>query len=278
MIQLGEFNKLTVIENTSKGVYFAEAQGAKDKALLPANEVEEGLEIGSKHKVFIYNDAKGRKRATLKTPKITLEQLAPLKVVSINHIGAFLDWGLEKDLFMPFNEQNGRIHRGETHLVGMYVDKSGRLCGTMKVYERLSSQSPYAVNAVTCGTIYSIKDAFGAFVAVDNKYHGLIHLKEMYGECQIGKTVEVRVKKVREDGKLELSLRKTTHLQIEDDARKIMEALEKEEGFLALNDKSSPEAIKDKLQMSKAAFKRAAGRLLKEGAIEITEKGLQRNW
>lgn len=278
MIQLGAFNKLIVVESMPKGYYLAEHPEAKDKALLLAHEVEDVLELGSKVKVFIFNDPKGRKRATLKIPKITLEQLAPLKVVSINHIGAFLDWGLEKDLFMPFNEQIGRIHKGETHLVGMYIDKSGRLCATMKIYERLSCSSPYEVNSIASGTIYSIKEAYGAFVAVDNRYHGLIPIKEMYGDYQVGSAVEVRVKKVREDGKLELSLRKTTHLQMEDDARKIMDVLEELSGFLALNDKSSPEDIKARLQMSKAAFKRAVGRLLKEGAIEITDKGISRNW
>ena len=278
MIQLGEFNKLIVIESMEKGFYLAEHQDARDKALLSIHELEAAPKVGSKVEVFIYNDSKGRKRATFKTPKITLNQLAPLKVVSINHIGAFLDWGLEKDLFMPFTEQVGRIHKGETHLVGMYVDKSGRLCATMKVYERLSSDSPYEVNSVISGTIYNIKEAYGAFVAIDNKYHGLIPLKEMYGDYKIGSTVEVRVKKVREDGKLELSLRKATHLQMEDDARKIMDVLEELNGFLPLHDKSSPEDIKSRLQMSKASFKRAAGRLLKEGAIEITDKGISRNW
>lgn len=278
MIQFGKYHKLYVTEKTQKGAYLSEQLNGSRDAFMPEKEMKDAYEVGDVLEVFVYNDAKGRGVATLKRPKIVLGELAPLKVVSINHIGAFLEWGLDKDLFMPFSEQVGRIHKGETHLVAMYEDKSGRLCATMKVYDLLACDPPYKINDVVEGTIYSIKEAYGAFVAVENKYHGMIPLKELYGDHKIGSTVSVRIRKIREDGKLELSLRKTTHLQMEDDARKIMDALEENDGMLPLNDKSAPEAIKKELEMSKAAFKRAVGRLLKEGALEITEQGIKRNW
>lgn len=278
MIEIGRLQKLIMIKETEQGIYLNEALPEERDILLPKRQVPEGIQIGESIDVFVYRDSKDRKIATTNRPKIMLNELAPLKVVSVSHIGAFLDWGLEKDLFLPFKQQIGRIHRGETHLVGMYRDKSDRLCATMKVYELLRSDAPYKVNDIVEGTIYSIKEAYGVFVALDNKYHGLIPLKELYGDYKIGETQAFRVKKVREDGKIELSMRKAVHLQIEIDAQKIMELLEENNGELSLHDKSSPEEINHITGMSKAAFKRALGRLLKEGVIEISDKGIRRNW
>ena len=278
MIEVGKVQTLVVVKETEQGVYLNETEANEREILLPKSQVPELLQVGDTIEVFVYRDSRDRKIATVNRPKFVLGELAPLKVVSVNRIGAFLDWGLERDLFLPFKQQIGRIHRGETHLVGMYVDKSDRLCATMKVYDLLECNPNYKVNDIVEGTIYSFKEAFGAFVAVENKYHGLIPLKELYGDYKIGQTLSLRVRNVRVDGKLELSMRKTTHLQMEDDARKIMDALEENDGKLSLHDKSSPEDINRELGMSKAAFKRAAGRLMKEGAIEITNQGIVRNW
>lgn len=278
MIEIGKMQTLSVVKEAVQGVYLNEIEGHDKEILLPKAQVPEGTQIGDTLEVFVYRDSEDRKIATIRKPKLTIGELAPLKVVSVNQIGAFLDWGLEKDLFLPFKQQIGRIHKDEVYLVGMYKDKSDRLCATMKVYDLLRCNSPYKVNDEVTGTIYSFKEAFGAFVAVDNKYHGLIPIKELYGNHQVGETVSLRVCFVKPDGKLELSLRKSAHLQMEDDARAVMEALEAHDGQLQLHDKSSPEAIKEVLHMSKAAFKRAIGRLMKEGAIEIKEDGIKRNW
>lgn len=278
MIEIGMMQTLSVIREAVQGVYLNEVDGNDMDILLPKAQVPEGTQIGDTLEVFIYRDSEDRKIATIRKPKLMIGELAPLKVVSVNRIGAFLDWGLEKDLFLPFKQQIGRIHPGEVYLVGMYKDKSDRLCATMKVYDLLRCDSPYQVNDEVTGTIYSFKEAFGAFVAVDNKYHGLIPIKELYGNHQVGETVSLRVRFVKPDGKLELSLRKAAHLQMEEDARIIMDALEAHDGQLPLHDKSSPEAIKESLNMSKAAFKRAIGRLMKEGVIEIKETGIKRNW
>lgn len=277
MIEIGMIQKLSVIREVAQGVYLNEANG-HEQVLLPKAQIPEGTKVGDELEVFVYRDSEDRKIATVKMPKIKLGELAPLKVVSVNRIGAFLDWGLERDLFLPFKQQVGRIHKGEVHLVGMYKDKSDRLCATMKVYELLEVNAPYQVNDMVNGVIYAIKEAYGAFVAVDNKYHGMIPIKELYGVYKTGENLSLRVKNIRPDGKLELSLRKTTHLQMEDDAQKIMNELEKHQGKLSLHDKSTPEDIKEALHMSKAAFKRAIGRLMKEGAIDIKEDGIYRNW
>lgn len=278
MIEVGKVQTLVVVKETQQGIYLNETKPSEREILLPKSQVPEEIQVGDSLEVFVYRDSRDRKIATLNKPKMMLGEIAPLKVVSINRIGAFLDWGLERDLFLPFKQQVGRIHKGETHLVSMYVDKSDRLCATMKVYDLLKSNAPYEVNDIVNGTIYSFKEAYGAFVAVENRYHGMIPLKELYGDYKVGQTLELRVRNVRADGKLELSMRKTTHLQMEDDARKIMDALEKQDGKLSLHDKSSPEEINAQLSMSKAAFKRAAGRLMKEGAIEMTTQGIIRNW
>ena len=278
MIEIGRMHTLSVIREAAQGVYLNELEGCDQDILLPKAQVPKETKIGDVLEVFVYRDSEDRRIATIKKPKLMIGELAPLEVISVNRIGTFLDWGLEKDLFLPFKQQIGRIHKGEVYLVGMYKDKSDRLCATMKVYDLLRCDSPYKVNDEVMGTIYSIKEAFGAFVAVDNKYHGLIPIKELYGNYQIGEKVSLRVRFVRADGKLELSLRKPAHLQMEDDVRTIMEALETHHGQLPLHDKSSPQAIKEALNMSKAAFKRAIGRLMKEGVIEIKEDGIKRNW
>ena len=187
-----------------------------------------------------------------------------------------MDWGLDKDLLLPFKQQAYEVEKDGEYLVGLYLDKTDRLCATMNVLKFLSSQSPYKENEWVIGTIYKITRDFGAFVAVDNKYDGLIPKKEFFGDYKNGDTIEVRIKKVLEDGKLELSVRKEAYNQIDEDANIIYARLEANNGKLGLNDKSEPEDINEELKMSKAAFKRAVGRLLKEGKIKILEDGIER--
>lgn len=279
MIEIGKVQVLEVTRKVERGLYLnTKEDKSRYDVLLPKNQISEDIGVGDSIEVFVYRDSEDRPIASLKKPKVLLGELGVLKVVSITHIGAFLDWGLERDLFLPFKQQVGKIKRGQSYLVHVYKDKSDRLCATMKVYDLLKCDAPYQINEVVTGTVYSIKEAFGAFVAVENKYHGLIPVKEMYGQIYEGQTVSVRIRKIRADGKLELSLREPTHFQIEKDAQKIMETLEERNGILLVNDKSAPEQIKAELDMSKAAFKRAVGRLLKEGAISLEEKGVSRNW
>lgn len=276
MIELGKIQTLEVIRQTPIGVYLnSRNDKSKDDILLPKSQVPDELKIGDDIEVFVYNDSEDRIISTVRKPKITLDGLAVLKVLETTGIGAFLDWGLEKDLLLPFKEQETEVRKGEEYLVALYIDKSCRLCATMKIYDRLKSKSPYKNNDRVQGIIYSFNPQYGYFVAVDNMYHGLILLKEAYGSYSIGGKVNARIKKVREDGKLELSERESTVDAIEGDAQKIMDLLKNRNGKLDLNDDSSPEKINDELHMSKKAFKRAVGRLMKEGAVKLTDEGIE---
>lgn len=271
MIELGKKQTLEVVKKVEFGVYLAEEAGSTDKVLLPKKQVPEGTESGSKIEVFIYRDSKDRLIATTATPKVTLGELAVLTVKEVGKIGAFLDCGLEKDLFLPFKQQTRKVRTGEEVLVAMYIDKSSRLCATMNVYQYLKKDSPYAKEDTVKGVIYEISKNFGAFVAVDNQYSALIPAKEFHGEYEIGDVVEARVTAVKPDGKLDLSIRRKAHLQMDEDAEYVMQVIDEFEGVLPFNDKVSPEVIQREFKMSKNAFKRAVGKLYKEGKIEITE-------
>lgn len=276
MIELGMKQRLVSIKKVEFGIYLGENQKSEDKVLLPKMQVPEGMKVGDEIEVFIYKDSKDRIIATINEPQITLGELAVLEVVEVGKIGAFLDWGLEKDLLLPFKEQTKRVRQGEKHLVALYIDKSNRLCATMKVYDYLRNDSPYKKDDRVNGIVYEINEEFGTFVAVEEKYSGLVPKKEGNSGLEVGEAEEFRVTNVKEDGKLDLSVRKKAYLQMDDDARMIMEAIDEYAGVLPFNDKASPEIIQRELGLSKNAFKRAVGRLLKEGKIEITEKTIKK--
>lgn len=276
MIELGKIQKLIIKRTTSIGAYLNDKNGKKDDdILLPKKQISEDMNIGDEIEVFVYRDSEDRKIATTKKPKLTIGELAILQVVEISKIGTFLDWGLEKDLFLPFKEQTAPVHKGKTYLVGLYVDKSERLCATMDVYNLLRSDSPYKENDKVQGIIYKIKEEIGALVAIDNKYYGLIPQSELYGSYKSGDKIEGRVVKVREDGKLDISVRDKSYIQMDEDARIILGKLLLKGGELPFNDNSDPQLIKKEFNMSKRAFKRAIGKLLKEGKIKLTDKGIE---
>ena len=211
--------------------------------------------------VFVYKDSSDRLISTTARPKLQVGECAILEVKDVGKIGAFLDMGLEKDLLLPFKEQSHPVRRGEKCLVCLYVDKSSRLAATMKVYSH---------------TIYEINEQIGAFVAVDNRYYGLIPKIEMYGRFREGDQIKARVMRVREDGKLDLCVRERAYVQMGADAEQVLKVIDEFDGVLPFNDKARPETILREFNMSKNAFKRAVGRLLKEGKIEITEKTIRR--
>ena len=277
MIRLGEKQELVVVKTVDFGVYLAVSfEDAAEHILLPVKQVPEGTKQGDKLTVFVYRDSKDRMIATVKEPKLMMGGLAELTVSQIGKFGAFLDWGLEKDLFLPFREQRGRVTPGDKVLVPVYIDKSNRLCATMDGYEALRTDSPYRAEDRVRGRVYEISERFGAFVAVDNLYSGLISAKELYGKVEPGEDVEARVLKVREDGKLDLSIREKAYLQMDEDAEKILALLDSYEGSLPFSDKAAPEVIKYETGMSKNEFKRAVGRLLKQGKVQIGEKTIRR--
>lgn len=276
MINMGKVQTLKVANISKIGAYLDAGTGdSKDNVLLPNNQLYDNIEVGDEVEVFVYRDSEDRPIATRKMPLIQADELAVLEVKETTRIGAFLDMGLERDLLLPFKEQKYRVKKGEKYLVAAYIDKTGRLTATTFISRFLSSKSPYKYGDWVKGTIYSISDDIGILVAVDNKYKGLIPKDYCYSKMKIGEEVECRVARVREDGKLDLSMRDVAYKQIDADADMIMQKIKLYDGFLPLNDKSNPEEIRDRLKISKAAFKRALGKLLKEGKIEQTEKGIK---
>ena len=278
MIALGEIQTLKIVKQVEFGVYLAEEETSPktERVLLPAKQVPQGAGMGDEVEVFIYRDSKDRLIATVNRPLLTLGGIARLKVAQTGKIGAFLDWGLEKDLLLPFKEQTKKIKEGEECLVALYTDKSNRLCATMNVYPYLRQDSPYKKDDRVTGTVYEISDNFGAFVAADDIYSGLIPKKELYGHILAGDTITARVTEVKEDGKLDLSIREKAYIQIEKDAEKVMQIIESYDGALPFTDKASPETIKRETQMSKNEFKRAVGHLLKEKKISIGERAIRK--
>ena len=270
----GKKQTLVMIKRVEFGIYLAETmKDAENKVLLPKKQVPADMEVGDPIDVFLYKDSNDRPIATVKEPKLTLGQTARLRVVSVGKVGAFLDWGLEKDLFLPYREQTTQVKAGDEVIAALYLDKSERLCATMKVYPYLQKESPYQKDDVVTGMVYEISHNFGAFVAVDDKYSALIPKKELYGELHVLQQISARVTGVKEDGKLDLGIRQKAHLQMSEDADKVLSLLREKKGFLPLHDKSSPEQIRETIGMSKNEFKRAIGHLYKEHLIMLESDG-----
>lgn len=272
----GKKQTLVMIKRVEFGIYLAETmKDAENKVLLPKKQVLADMEVGDPIDVFLYKDSNDRPIATVKEPKLTLGQTARLRVVSVGKVGAFLDWGLEKDLFLPYREQTAQVKAGDEVIAALYLDKSERLCATMKVYPYLQKESPYQKDDVVTGMVYEISHNFGAFVAVDDKYSALIPKKELYGELHVLQQISARVTGVKEDGKLDLGIRQKAHLQMSEDADKVLSLLREKKGFLPLHDKSSPEQIRETIGMSKNEFKRAIGHLYKEHLIMLESEGIR---
>jgi len=269
MFKLGEKQKLTIVDKKEFGVYLADGNKSEDKVLLPIKQVPAGVSLKDAVEVFLYRDSQDRIIATTNTPKLKLHEIAKLDVKEVGKIGAFLDWGLEKDLFLPFKEQTAPVKKGDKVLVTLYIDKSSRLCASMKVYPYLKKAVGIKKDDQVKGTVYEISNNFGAFVAIDDMYTALIPKKELPGNIKVGDVVDARVTGVKDDGKVDLSVKEKAYIQMSIDADKIVKYLEAHNGKIPFTDKASPEAIKDNMGMSKNEFKRAVGNLLKVGKIEI---------
>lgn len=275
-IEPGKTQELIVVKKVDFGVYLSSTSATEaDEILLPKLYVPDDTKTGDVIDVFVYRDSEDRLIATTLKPYIEIGGIARLKVKDITKIGAFLDWGLPKDLFLPFKEQLYPVEAGDEILVTLYTDKSERLCASMRVYEHLLSDSEYKKDDEVCGKVYEISKNFGVFVAVDDKYSALIPANEVFEEYRINQSVTARVSNVLEDGRLCLSVKKKIPDQMKEDAEMIYECLEISGGFLPFHDKTSPEIIKKEFHMSKNAFKRALGHLKKSGKIDIEEKGIR---
>ncbi len=274
-MELGKRQKLVYKRKEEFGIYLTEKGNDEERVLLPAKQVPANAKIGDEIEVFLYKDSKDRLIATTNTPLLTLHETAVLTVKEVGKIGAFLDWGLEKDLLLPFAEQTVRVKAGDKVLVALYTDKSDRLAATMKVYKYLKQDSSYKKEDHVDGLVYELSDNFGAFVAVDNKYSGLVAKKELTVNLKVGDRVKARVISVKEDGKLDLSLREKAPIQISLDADTLVKMMKANGGKLDFSDNAAPELIKEETGMSKNQFKRAVGNLLKSGKIEILENSIK---
>lgn len=263
----GTIQKLQIIKTTDHGVYLSD--GSEEKVLLPRKEVPAGARMGDELSVFLYLDSEDRIIATVREPVITLNKTAVLKVVSVTRIGAFLDWGLEKDLFLPFAEQTRKVKEGEEILAALYTDKSGRLCATMRLYKYLKSNAPYNIGDNVKARVYDIIPKYGVYVAVEDIYSGLIPKREAQGQYTVGDVLDVRVTRIHEDGRVDVSAKAKAYKQMKTDADMILDRLKDCGGALDFDDRADPEIINREFGISKAAFKRAVGRLLKEKLVCI---------
>ena len=275
MLELGKKQRLIVKNRAKQGAYLSDSIESSDKVLLPAKQCNDSLMTGDEIEVFLYLDSEDRIIATIREPKLSLGNIAVLTVSNVTKIGAFLDWGLEKDLFLPYKQQTVKVKEGDEVLCALYIDKSKRLAATMKVYDYLETTDKYKTGDEVSGRVYEISDNFGAFVAIDDKYSALIPKKELFSKINVGDVGKFRVINVRDDGKITLATRKPAYIQTDEDAKKVLEVIEEFDGVLPFNDKASPEVIKREFSMSKNEFKRAVGKLYKERKIEITEKSIR---
>lgn len=275
MLEIGTWNTLKVIRSKEHGVYLGEEDSkTAETVLLPRKQVPSNVKAGATMRVFLYRDSEDRMIATTTEPYISMGEIKKLRVKHVTSIGAFMDWGLEKDILLPFKEQTAKVAEGKEYLVRMYADKSGRLCVSMKLYSYLKPATVYEKGQDFTGTVYEYKKGMGAFVAIDDLYTGLIHESELYNRVVVGDVVSGRIIQVREDGKADLSLRAAAYKQMNEDSEMVYAVIKSYKDGLPFTDKADAELIKKEFGLSKNAFKRAVGHLLKERKIQITDTGI----
>lgn len=273
MIKVAKRQKMKVNNISSIGAYLdAETGDIADNILLPNNELTEiQIEVGDEVNVFIYRDTEDRLIATLKQAKAMIGTLANLEVVDITPLGAFLDWGLDKDMFLPKDQIEGNVEMGDRPLVGIYEDGKGRATATMNIYKFLLPSYDYEVNDKVMGTVYRKDPTIGVFVAVEDRYFGLLPSSEVYRDYKIGESVEFRVMRMREDGKIDLSARELKIQQMDKDANFLLEHMKKT--GTPVTDKMDSADVQREFKMSKKALKRALGTLYKNKLVAKTERG-----
>lgn len=229
---------------------------------------KQNLKIGEEVSVFVYDTSKDKRVATLQKPYIEVGQIKELKVVGKTGAGYFVDIGLDKDIFLPYQERVGKIDVGGSYLMTLYIDKSDRFCVSMNIKEKLKRNDKFKVNDIVTGTIYLL-DARGAHIAINGEYDGLVVKEEVKGIYKIGDVVEARIQRILKDNRITLTLREKAYKQMNSDADMLLELLEDNGGILHIGDKSDSDIIKEITGLSKAAFKRAEGALYKQRKIEL---------
>ncbi len=273
MIALGTYNTLEILRDTSVGLFLGDGEG--NDILLPNKYVPEHYEIGDSLTVFCYLDHSERPVATNLEPEILVNEFQLLKVVEVNEFGAFMDWGLEKHLLVPFREQRDKMKEGHWYVIYCYLDQqSNRLVGSNKIDRFLSNETLSVKEEDVVDLVITRKTDLGYEAIINNRHKGLIYDNEIFKTISIGDNTKGVIKKIRPDNKIDISLQPLGEKILEPAANKIYEQLLAHGGFLGLHDKSDPGLIKDELQMSKKVFKKGIGTLYKARKIEIKEDGI----
>jgi predicted RNA-binding protein (virulence factor B family) len=274
---LGRFASLTIRRFATPGAFLAVGDADDEVVLLIGSEIPPGAKEGDSVDVFLHLDSEGRPIATTRIAKLELGQVAFLAVTQLTDFGAFVDWGLAKELLVPFAEQTTDMRVGESYAIGLYIDPTGRLAGTMRISEMLGGggeKVEWKLDEWVTGEAWRNEPEIGLFVIVENAFVGLVPASEPH-TLKRGEAARFRVSNVLPDGKIELSLRGHAHEELAGDAERVLRILSRA-GTPAIGDKSSPEEIREVFGLSKKAFKRALGRLLKDRAIDIDEGGIVR--
>ena len=272
MLNIGNYNKLEIARITPSGAVFKTDEG---DVLLPLRLVPKGAETGSLLDVFVYVDSEERLTATTKRPRAVVGEFALLKVIESTTVGSFLDWGLEKDLLLPFGEQLEPVRRGNLVLVRIYLHSSGRIAASAKLDKFIDPVDDTLAEGDEVDLLVYAETDLGSKVIINGRFGGLIFHTELVVKPACGERLRGYVKKIREDGKVDVTLRQGGAQEAEKDRKTILEALAAGNGFLSLNDKSSPEAIATLLRMSKKSFKKTLGGLYKEGAVTMLPDGIR---
>jgi len=272
MIEIGKYNALKIVRDTSVGIYLSDGN---EDILLPNKYVPREFELDDELTVFVYLDQEERKVATTLEPLIYLNEFALLRVSYTNKFGAFMNWGLEKDLFVPFKEQARPMEKNKRYLIYMYLDeKTGRLVGSSKLSQFLKNDELNVEEGEEVDLMVSHITELGINVIINGLHKGLMYTNEVYDDLRTGDRLKGYVKAIRPDNKIDVSLQKGGVESIEPNAEKILDELRASRGYLRLTDDSHPEDIKTVLKMSKKAFKKAIGTLYKQRQIEIKEDGI----
>jgi uncharacterized protein len=273
MMTIGKWNTLEVVSDTKFGLYLADEEG--NDVLLPNKYCPKEAAIGDKLEVFIYSDHEQRPVATTLRPLIMRDQFAYLRVKQVGTIGAFLDWGLEKDLLVPYKEQEPRMEEGQRYIVFMYLDQaSGRLVATNRVHRQLVNKDLEVEVGDEVGILIWEQNEAGYKAIINNKHSGIVYRSDLYAPLRIGERMKAYVRAIREDNKIDLSLQPIGFENVEASAESLLEMLQKNGGHLPYGDKSDAELIQQKLKMSKKTFKKAAGTLFKKKLVRIEDQGI----
>ncbi|MBI5915421.1 MAG: GntR family transcriptional regulator [Bacteroidetes bacterium] len=277
MITLGKYNRLKIVRQTDNGVYLTDGEGSRE-VLLPNKFVPETWAVDDVLRVFIFKDSEDRITATTATPLIKLNEFACLQVRELNNFGAFLDWGLEKDLLVPFKEQPGKMIPGNWYIVYLYLDeKTDRLAASGRYQKFLQKENIHVRAGQEVDLLIDNQTELGLNVIINHRYRGLIYESGIFEKIRRGDRRKGYVKLVREDGKIDVSLQKSGYGKVEPNAERILIKLKENNGYLRLTDSSDPDDIAETLEMSKKTFKKAVGTLYKQRLIRLEKDGIYLN-